>query len=333
MVKASKSAFKTKTLELCPFCGGKPLPKYYGIRDRLDTTTQTFSVSECRTCQTAFLNPMPTGDASAFYPTHYLSGEEEAEPTSNQSFDLEQWYRYNQYKYDFGLFARAVSKNIGQLKSYVDIGCGSGERVTFARLAGCTRAAGVDKFDFAKNQSKQQAELVNSDILDFKPKQKFQVASLFHVLEHVEHPHEILAHISRHILAKDGYLIVQVPNYASFERRLFGAKWFGLDVPRHLWDFNETALVRLLEETGFKAEAVYKKNAPLHPVSIAPSILRDLDVQRIWVSRSHGPLYKKFMKLMWAAFTVLTIPVAIGQNLFNNASMLTVIASNSDKTS
>jgi len=75
---------------------------------------------------------------------------------------------------------------------------------------------------------------------------------LFHVLEHVENPQKILDHIKNHILDKNGYLIIQVPNYMSIERYVFGSKWFSFDVPRHLWQFNETALENMLKRVDIK---------------------------------------------------------------------------------
>lgn len=323
-----KKVYNLKTLATCPFCDGKLDEKYDNLRDRLDTTTKTFSFSECNDCHMGMLNPTVVGDASSFYPTNYLSEEEEVREVSKEKrLDLEKWYRYNQYRYDFKLLKRASGVSLVQASSYVDIGCGSGERVTFAIEQGCRQAIGVDKFDFAKNRSKEEIRIINSDILDFKPAKKIEIASLFHVLEHLENPHEILAHIKNHVLAKNGNLIIQIPNYNSFERRIFKKRWYGLDVPRHLWQYNEESVRRLLEDTGYSVDAVYQLGAPLHPVTIVPSMFRELDVQRIWVNRSHGIMYKKVMMLLWAGLTVLTIPVALFQNLFNKSSMLTVVAS------
>lgn len=317
-----------KKFSACPFCGGSITKKYSGLKDRFDTTKKKFSVSECNNCKAAFINPMPVGDASSFYPSSYLSGEDQAEKTSADSFDFEKWYRYNQYRYDFRLLKKAVGVDLKNATSYIDIGCGSGERVTFAREQGCAKAFGVDKFDFAKGKSKREAKIINSEVRDYKPSKKFQVASLFHVLEHVEDPLDMLVHIRRNILAHNGYLVIQVPNYGSFERRVFKNNWFSFDVPRHLWQFNNRALTDLIDRAGYRVEASYQSNAPLHPVTIVPSINRELDIQRIWVNRSHGSWYKKSMTVVWAGLTILTIPLTVLQNIFRRSSMLTVIASN-----
>jgi SAM-dependent methyltransferase len=318
----------TKSFDRCPFCGGRITWRYGGIRDRLETTAETFAVYECVDCRAAVLNPAPVGDVSAFYPENYLSAEVRT-AERGRGFDLEEWYRYNQYRYDFKLLQRATGASIGEAASYVDLGCGSGERVTYARERGCARAVGVDKFDFAKRKAQQEVKIVNSEILEFAPSEKFEAVSLFHVLEHLAAPREVLAHIKDEILDTAGHLIVQVPNYGSLERRWFKGRWFGLDAPRHYWHFNQKAICRLLSAEGYAVEAVYQRNAPLHPVSIAPSISRDVDVQRIWVNGARGDRYKRGMTILWAGLTVLTIPVSMIESLCEQASMLTVVASKS----
>jgi 2-polyprenyl-3-methyl-5-hydroxy-6-metoxy-1,4-benzoquinol methylase len=316
-----------KKIKDCPFCGGRVNQKFSGLEDRLFTTERTFNVGECQSCGVGMLNPMPTGDASMYYPTNYLSAEEaKVEANTTKKFDLEKWYRYNQYSYDFGLMAKASGIHLKDAESYLDIGCGSGERVTFAAEQGCANTHGVDKFDFAKNKSKQEVKLISSEITNYKPTKKYQVASMFHVLEHVENPHEVLTHIYKNILDSGGNLVIQVPNYESLEKNIFKSRWFSFDVPRHLWQYNENALTRMLEETGYSITGVYKTNAPLHPVTFVPSLFRELDVQRIWVNKKHGIMYKQFMTMLWAGFTLLTIPFNIFQNIIHRASMLTVIA-------
>ncbi len=315
-----------RTLTNCPFCGGAIVGKFSGLEDRLETTTETFSVGECVACRVGMLNPRPVGDLSRFYPSNYLSGEPQTGQAFNRGFDLEKWYRYNQYRYDFKLLQRASGVELKSASSYIDIGCGSGERVTFAADQGCQRASGVDKFDFAKSSSKASVSLINSEILDFKPSEKFQVGSLFHVLEHLENPEEVLVHIRENILAEGGKLVVQVPNYGSLERRVFGGRWYSLDVPRHLWQFNVEVLVKLLRRSGYTVQASYQLNAPLHPVSILPSLNRELDIQRIWVKRARGGTQTTFMTIMWAGLTIMAVPVVVVQNMLRRSSMLTVVA-------
>jgi 2-polyprenyl-3-methyl-5-hydroxy-6-metoxy-1,4-benzoquinol methylase len=271
---------------------------------------------------------MPVGDVSAFYPTNYLSSKVGELKDFRNKLDLEKWYRYDQYQFDFKLFKRATGMTIKEIYSYLDIGAGSGERVSYLKENGCKNSQGLDKFTFIKEKIKKEAEIINSDILDFKPNKKFQTISLAHVLEHLENPKEVLLHIRENILTKNGYLFIQVPNYNSFERYVFKSKWFCFDAPRHLWHFNRKSLQKLLSSFGYKIEGCYSLNALFHPVSIVPSIFKKIDIQRIWIDHPNGTLSNKIFKLLWIGLTLATVPLSLFQNIFNRGSMLTIIASN-----
>lgn len=307
---------------VCPLCSGALRVKYATVADRLETSDQTYSVDECGSCGLGLVNPAPTGDLSRFYPERYLSGEE----ASNGGLvsRLERLYRFDQYRFDFQLLHRATGIDIGSTPSYLDVGAGSGERLAYARKRGCARCVGVDRYRFEK-RSARGVELVNGEITDYVPAERFQVVSMFHVLEHVEDPVGVLAHIGREVVGEDGALIVQVPNYGCRERRWFGDRWFGLDAPRHLFHFDRRTIQDVVEAAGLTVSAVLEVNAPLHPVTIVPSLFPGLDVQRTWVRP--GSAWSRLARhVLWAAATLLAVPFGLIQNLRHDASMLTVIA-------
>ena len=53
------------------------------------------------------------------------------------------------------------------------------------------------------------------------------------------------------LLAPGGLLLVAVPDAEGLQARVFGAGWFHLDVPRHLYHFGMASLERLLAASGF----------------------------------------------------------------------------------
>jgi hypothetical protein len=72
---------------------------------------------------------------------------------------------------------------------------------------------------------------------------------LWHVLEHVANPKNMLQEIAR-ILKPGGRLVVAVPNFSSWQARWARAAWFHLDLPRHLFHFPAPALCKLIGECG-----------------------------------------------------------------------------------
>lgn len=58
-------------------------------------------------------------------------------------------------------------------------------------------------------------------------------------------------------LAPGGVLLVGVPNHASWQARLAGARWYHLDLPRHRTHFTAAGLAALLQASGFTVERTH----------------------------------------------------------------------------
>ena len=78
----------------------------------------------------------------------------------------------------------------------------------------------------------------------------FDVITLWHVMEHLEHLNETWETLSR-ILQDRGILVIAVPNPSSFDARKYGAMWAAWDVPRHLWHFTPSAMQQFGAKHGF----------------------------------------------------------------------------------
>ena len=79
----------------------------------------------------------------------------------------------------------------------------------------------------------------------------FDVVTFWDVLEHTFSPVEELAHVAR-LLAPGGLVAINVPNWHSVDRQLFGPHWIGFDPPRHLYVFTERTLTAMLRKAGFR---------------------------------------------------------------------------------
>lgn len=315
----SEIKLKLDSSKKCRWCGGRTRVKYSGLKDKLMGVRDVFKIRECLVCGVAFTDPMPGGDLGVLYPPMYLSDRK-----PRQGFDIERWYREDRYVFDFSLVKKATGLDIRSFGSYLDVGCGTGEQVVFVKQRGCRDCWGLDKFDHIKGKIKN---VIKKGIEEYFPKRRFKVVSLFAVLEHVVNPREVLRHIRKNVIERDGFLIIEVPNYGSIERKIFGKKWYCLDVPRHLWHYNEVSVRRLLEDCGYKVVKTYKKNAWLHPVSFAPSVVADADMGKVWGEvGDKGHWYWLVMKCMWAGLTVISIPINWVLSAANQASVMMVIA-------
>jgi 2-polyprenyl-3-methyl-5-hydroxy-6-metoxy-1,4-benzoquinol methylase len=87
------------------------------------------------------------------------------------------------------------------------------------------------------------------------PEGSFAAITMWHSLEHVPFPQEVLR-AAWHALQPGGLLAVGVPNFASWSFRQFREHWTGLGLPRHLTHFTPTTLRHMVEAAGFRVLAL-----------------------------------------------------------------------------
>lgn len=110
-----------------------------------------------------------------------------------------------------------------------------------------------DGFDLCKRRGLMvyNQDLVDIDFVD----KKFDVVTMWHVLEHLRNPVDILNKINT-ILFDDGIFVFQTPNTEGLGLRYGRENWFHLDSPRHLILYSEESIRRLCELTGFRIVSV-----------------------------------------------------------------------------
>jgi len=205
----------------------------------------------------------------------------------------------------------------------LDVGCGSGTLLALLKQRGFD-VTGVDTSEeasrIAATENGVRVIVGSLDEATFAAK-SFELVTLFHVLEHVTNPREVLASVHR-ILTTDGVIVLQVPNIDSWQFRWFGAQWYGLDIPRHVIDYSHSAIVRVVEETGFTVRRVrqfnLRDNAPALVSSLAPSLdplSRPIRLRRRNASESALASWSKhlaYLCLVLCAYPVTVLEAAFG---------------------
>lgn len=211
-------------------------------------TGDRFQIVQCRACGLALTTPAPEPPEMArYYPAEYYAG------TSDRRFpalvELAQRILY-------GRRVGRVQRLNGARKGRVlDVGCGPGFLLREFQRAGW-EGQGTELSELAAAHARQTLGLPVhvGDLVSARfPDASFDAVVLWHVLEHVRSPQEVLAEVER-ILKPGGILLVGVPNFGSWEARLAGEKWFHLDVPRHLNHFTVSTLTWMITSTGLQIQ-------------------------------------------------------------------------------
>jgi SAM-dependent methyltransferase len=261
-------------MSACLVCGSGRFAPLFTASDRLyHTTAKEFAVVRCGECGLVRLDPQPSPEElRRYYPENYWFA-----PDRSAAGRLEETYRRMVLRDHVQFVDRALrhSRARGPL---LDVGCGGGLFLGMMRERGW-RVLGLDFSPQAAAMTwrRQQAPAVCA-MLEHSPLRAGSMGGLtmFHVLEHLYDPRAYLT-IARELIEPDGRLVVQVPNAASWQFRLLGRSWNGVDVPRHLFDFRARDLEKLIESCGF--EVVRRKYFSLrdNPAGLASSLAPSLD--------------------------------------------------------
>ena len=293
-------------MNACLICGSERFARLFEASDRLyGTTAQQFSVVRCSDCGLLRLDPqLPPDELRCYYPDNYWFA-----PDQSAIGRLEEAYRHLVLRDHVRFVVRALGRP--RSRPLLDVGCGGGLFLGIMRLRGF-RVVGLDisREAAAIAWRRLQVPAVCGNLEHWPLRaQTFVGITMFHVLEHLPDPRSFLI-AAHHLLQSGGKLIVQAPNAACWQFRLLGDAWNGMDVPRHLFDFRDTDLERLVESCGF--EVIRRKYFSLrdNPAGLASSLAPSLDpmVRRVRrVAESSGGRLAR--DLVYFALVLASLPL------------------------
>ena len=305
-------------MSACLECGCRRSVALFTASDRLyHTTAKEFAVVRCRECGLVRLDPQPAAEElRRYYPENYWFA-----PDESAASRLAEAYRRLVLRDHVRFVAQALggSRARGPL---LDVGCGGGLFLGMMRERGY-RVAGLDfsREAAAVAWKRQQVPAVCGDLAHAPLRAgSFAGITMFHVLEHVPDPRAYLV-AARDLLAPDGRLVVQVPNAASWQFHLLGRRWSGVDVPRHLFDFRDRDVERLLEECGMAV--VRRKYFSLrdNPAGLASSLAPALDPMARRVRRAAESAGARLAKdLAYLALVAAALPFTLAEAAFRSGS-------------
>lgn len=218
----------------CIACDGPLAVRLERVED--PATRETFSVAACPDCGLGHTVPQPQ-DLLPYYGGGYWG---------KRHGPISPWTVRRRLRI-LGRDARPPGR-------LLDVGCGDG-----AFLAACARlgwtVAGTEIGEAARN-ARAAGLVVHDDLEGAASDAPFDCVTSWHSLEHLRDPRATLARV-RELLAPGGVVIVSVPDGGGLQARLFGRHWAHLDVPRHLYHFDDRSLTRLLQRVGFQVRRRY----------------------------------------------------------------------------
>ena len=85
-------------------------------------------------------------------------------------------------------------------------------------------------------------------------RESFDVAVLYHTLEHLHSPRQTLVDL-RELIRSDGWLVLETPDISTFWFRLLGSRWRQF-IPDHRYFFTPETVSALCRRTGFEVREI-----------------------------------------------------------------------------
>jgi SAM-dependent methyltransferase len=259
----------------------------------------------CEACGLMCLSPQPgPAELSQYYPKNYWYA-----PDSSLAARIEERYRRLVLR-DHVIFVTHALADSGESGPVLDVGCGGGLFPRMLRDRGFA-AIGLDASPEAAavGWKANNVPVVCGDLAHAPlPAGSCAAITMFHVLEHLYDP-RVYLEAAYSLLRPNGRLVVQVPNAGSWQFWFLGAKWNGVDVPRHLIDFRARDLEALLTAAGFSVVRAKHFTLRDNPAGLASSLAPGLDPMARRVRGAREPGSMKIVKdLVYFALVFASVP-------------------------
>ncbi len=200
-------------------------------------TQESFQLQYDSKLDMLITKPEPEDLEKYYDPNNYISHSDSGNGLLEKIYQTVKRYTLNKK-------VKLINKYTIEEKKLLDIGCGTGEFLFNAKNKNW-KTVGVELNENArKKATDKNLEIYKS--LDAINNQKFDVITLWHVLEHLPDLDKQIIKI-KSLLNKNGTLIIAVPNYKSYDAQYYKEFWAAYDTPRHLWHFSQNAIKNIFK--------------------------------------------------------------------------------------
>lgn len=223
--------------------------------DLLHNIPGQFNVVECQTCNLLRTNPRPDAKSiGIYYPSDYGPYVGTVVYDDRPTEGLAQ--RFVQFaKRIFDTKANSIpSLTPGKM---LEFGSASGNYLHMMAAKGW-QVEGIEYSEEAASNARALGHAVHIGAIETiaLADQQFDLIAGWMVLEHLHDPLTSLQKLAR--WAKpDASLAISVPNAKSAEFRIFGKRWYALQLPTHLYHYTPETLTRLLDDAGWVVTKIH----------------------------------------------------------------------------
>ncbi|MCU0457298.1 MAG: class I SAM-dependent methyltransferase [Bacteroidales bacterium] len=235
----------------CPLCDSKDTGLFIQTNDFF-LTREPYSIFRCSNCGFTFTQDHPDeSQAGNYYASEeYLSHNDSSGGVTGTLYRLARRIMLGR-KRKIAEIACGITRG-----KILDIGSGTGHFLAEMKRSGW-ETIGVEISEKARQYSASVhgLDVIDPGLIQFIPSSSCDCITLWHTLEHFQHPFRYAEEIHR-ILKPEGICIIALPNCSSHDALHYRKFWAAWDVPRHLWHFSPSTMGFFADKAGFMVKAV-----------------------------------------------------------------------------
>jgi SAM-dependent methyltransferase len=296
---------------VCITCGETCSIAFAEVVDPI--TGSRFAVERCPTCGLGHTSPQPD-DIGPFYGPDYHGRRHGITAAYSDA---------RRVRFVESATASRPGLNV------LDVGCGDGTFLSAGAKHGWT----VTGTELNPSIARSAGITVFEDLRQAEARGPFDVVTFWHTLEHMRNPREMLD-AAVGMLAAAGVVLIAVPNAHSLQARVFGAQWFHLDVPRHLFHFTPGAIEALLAKTGLRRTRSWTQEFEIGLFGWTQSILNQLFerpnvLYELLTGRAVSPLGALASTVAGSVVTPAAVPFELAASVTGRGATIILAATRS----
>lgn len=273
--------------------------KYKTVTDKVFWNEGKWSLHNCTNCNLMSLYPAPTKDEiGKYYQTYYTHVTEKSFIKQKIDSLSKKVLRSHYFSYTTSIILPDFIKSLFTYEIYklkktdgveiFDVGFGNGNFISkMTNLNVYPSGCDFDEKCVQLVRNNYNVETFHGALCDVITQKKYDILTYGHVVEHLYSLKDELKEV-RLKLKPGGKVVGLTPNIESLGHKLFKSNWRGLEPPRHLHLYSQTAIKKIAEECGFSV-TVLKTTSRFARHILAASLMIKLNRRATISGGGRGP--------------------------------------------